>query len=289
MADNQINQIEGMFASKGVTKSDRALHTPGAFAKKYLLYVQEAGTLESIAPHICRRKNLDSYLIFAVLDGKGSITYEGARYGLRKGECVWIDCSREFEHISSEEEPWKLAWVHFNGNCAKEFYGLFRERNHVPVFLPADLALVGQILMQALGAVKENASGLEVHSLLTQLVAACVQPPGGRDRMKEVREYINANFKESGLADLLPERFQISGEELEQMFGESFGIGLLDYIWNRRLNAAKEQLRFTIWPMEKVVRESGIGDADLFYRLFQEHENMGPEEYRRNWAQWMKD
>ena len=281
--------VSGIFASEGVTRSDRVLHTPGNFAKKYLLYVQEAGMLESLTPHICRRKNLDSYLIFEVLDGKGSITYEGREYELHQGECIWIDCRQEFAHISSREMPWRLAWIHFNGNCAGEFYGLFRERHDSPVFLPADASRVQRILEQVLYALKENIPELEVHSLLTQLAAACIQQASEKDMLRDAREYINANFKESGLAQLLEQRFGVSEQELEEMFLESFGIGLRDYILSRRFNAAKEQLRFTILPVAEVIRESGIGNEDLFYRLFQEYENMRPQEYREKWAQWMKD
>lgn len=281
--------MQGIFASEGVTRSDRILHTPGSFAKKHLLYVQEAGTLESLTPHICRRKDLDSYLIFEVLAGKGSITYEGRSYELHQGEYIWIDCRREFTHISSREMPWKLAWIHFNGSCAGEFYSLFRERHDSPVFLPADACKVQQILEQVPDAVKENVSELEVHSLLTQLIAACMHTAGGKDGIRDVRKYLDANLKENGLEELLEQRFGIPGQELEEMFLESFGIGLRDYILSRRFNAAKEQLRFTILPVAEVVRESGIGDEDLFYRLFREHENMSPQEYRQKWAQWMKD
>ena len=64
---------------------------------------------------------------------------------------------------------------------------------------------------------------------------------------------------------------------------------LLFAILNRRFNAAKELLRFTIQPMSEVITESGIGNEDLFYQLFRENENMTPEEYRKNWAQWIKD
>ena len=281
--------IKGIFASEGITKSDRVLHTAGAFAKKYLLYVQEAGILESLMPHICRREHLDSYLIFEVLEGKGTIVYEGITYEIRKGECIWIDCDPAFEHISSEKEPWKLSWIHFNGNCAREFYRLFRERNSSPVFLPADASGIQKLLDQVLYAVKNNASELEVHSLLTQLAAACIRPVDEKGMMKDIREYINANFTESGLVQMLSERFRVSRQEMEDMFSGSFGIGLRDYILSRKFHAAKEQLRFTIQPVEEVIAKSGIGNEDLFYQLFREYEGTSPEEYRRSWAQWIKD
>ena len=30
-------------------------------------------------------------------------------------------------------------------------------------------------------------------------------------------------------------------------------------------------------------------NEDLFYQLFKDNEAMTPEEYRRRWAQWIKD
>lgn len=280
---------EGMFATEGITKSNRVLHTPGIFAKKHLLYVQEAGVLESLAPHICRRENLESYLIFQVLEGKGLVTFDHVKYELHKGECIWIDCRKKYEHRSDDAKPWKLTWIHFDGNCAKEFYDLFRERNGLPVFLPADGSRVRGLIGGVLETVKENMPELETHSLLTQLVAACIKPVDEKGMLKDVREFVNANYKEKDLVHLITERFQISRQELEKLFEESFGIGLRDYILSRRFHAAKEQMRFTIRPIEEVIEESGIRNEDLFYQMFREYENTSPEKYRKNWAQWMKD
>lgn len=179
----------------------------------------------------------------------------------RMGECqyIWIDCRKEFAHESDGQDPWKLSWIHFNGNCAQEFYELFRKRHNAPVFLPADASLT--------------------HRMLQKIP----------DLIREIWEYINTNYKESGWMELLTQRFDIPARELDEMFAESCGIGLRDYMQSRRFHAAKEQLRFTILPVADIIRESGIGNEDLFYQLFREHENMSPQEYRKKWAQWMKD
>lgn len=281
--------MEKMFASEGVTKSDRMLHTPGAFAKKYLLYVQEVGKLQSLVPHICRRENLDSYLIFEVLEGSGSIMIGHRTVELHKGDCVWIDCHNVFEHVSSEAEPWKLVWVHFNGNCAREFYDLFIRKNEITVFKSRESVKVADTIGEILEGVKQNCSELEVHSLLTQLVTGCLLETTEKNRMEDVREFINMNCTERGIYALLPKRFGVEQNELERQFGDSYGINVRDYILNRRFNAAKELLRFTIQPVDEVIDQSGIGNEDLFYQLFKENEGMSPEEYRKNWAQWIKD
>lgn len=281
--------MEKMFTSEGVTKSDRMLHTPGTFAKNHLLYVQEVGKLQSLAPHVCRRENLDSYLIFEVLEGKGSITTEGKTIELQKGDCVWIDCHNAFEHVSSEKDPWKLVWVHFNGNCAAEFYQLFRRKNERPVFKARETVKVSDLIERLLEGLKQNMPEMEHHSLMTQLVTGCLLETTEKNRMEEVRECINANYREAGIYKFLAERFGIEQSVLERQFNESYGISVRDYILNRRFNAAKELLRFTIQPMNEVIEESGIGNEDLFYQMFKENEGMTPEEYRKNWAQWIKD
>ena len=59
------------------TKSERKIHTPSAFARKNLIFAQETGKLKSIKPHSCVRENLDSYLLFIVLEGKGKVETGG--------------------------------------------------------------------------------------------------------------------------------------------------------------------------------------------------------------------
>ena len=54
------------FSSRGVCESRRRLHTPSAFARRSLFYVQEVGTLKSIKSHLCRRDGLDSFLFILV-------------------------------------------------------------------------------------------------------------------------------------------------------------------------------------------------------------------------------
>lgn len=215
--------------------------------------------------------------------------FEGSERELRKNECIWIDCQEGFEHISSENEAWKLAWVHFNGKCAKEFYEMFREKNGDFVFIPPEINSVKILIEQILKNVKENRSELQSHSLLTQLVTECIVCKEVKNISQEIREFINANYKDEGLIEVIENRFKLTIKELEVLFEQNYGIGLREYVINRRLNAAKELLRFTIRPVKEVITESGIRNEELFYKLFKEKEFMNPEDYRRNWAQWIKD
>ena len=54
-----MGDINSLFSTTGITDSDRILHTPGEFARKNLLYVQEVGKLKSLQPHKSQRERID--------------------------------------------------------------------------------------------------------------------------------------------------------------------------------------------------------------------------------------
>ena len=66
--------------SEASVQSDRILYTPSLFARSALLNLQEVGSLKARSPHTSTRSGLTSYLYFLVLDGEGSLTYEGRQY-----------------------------------------------------------------------------------------------------------------------------------------------------------------------------------------------------------------
>lgn len=75
---------------------------------------------------------------------------------------------------------------------------------------------------------------------------------------------------------------------MDRSYEQYYGIHIDEYVDNRRLNAAKELLRFSIKPVAEVAAVSGIGNEAVMQRMFQEKEGMSAEEYRQKWAQWIR-
>ena len=76
--------IQMLFSASGITDSVRMLHTPGDFAKKNLLYVQEVGKLKSLQPHKSIREELDSFLFIGLLSGEGTVSVGETCYNVKK-------------------------------------------------------------------------------------------------------------------------------------------------------------------------------------------------------------
>lgn len=288
-----------LFDKESVTSSDRSLHTPGGFAKQNLLYVQEVGRLKSLSPHRCIREGLDSYLFLIVLSGKGTLVIDGQEIPVSKGDGALIDCSRHYEHISDEADAWELAWVHFNGVSAKGYYDLYRKYNNGAVFNTSKIDNYNDIIGSLLDRQKnknlmsELESGEYLLSLMNHIMsevidADAVDAATERQTNNTIREFLNDNYADK---DVLKDLSDTMGEKLEILntgFEKHIGISIEQYVSNRRLNAAKELLRFTVKPIEEVAEETGIGDAIIFKQLFTVTEGISPEEYRKVWAQWVR-
>lgn len=295
MIENKI-----LFSVEGITESERMLHTPGEFAKKNLLYVQEVGTLKSLQSHKSQREKLDSFLFVGVLDGMGTITTGGEVHRMKKGSCALLNCMERYTHESSEEAPWELMWVHFNGSMAKAYFELFMEHNgQKNIFEPGQIKELRNFISQLMELQKEKdlESELKSGKILLELMNECLfavmrQGREGQEKYKkicnEIRENVNRNYQDENLLRKCAEKFVMGEEELDACFEKNYGITLRDYIVNRRFTAAKELLRFTAKPVKEIIEESGIRNDDLFRRLFKDSEGMSAEEYRMKWSQWVK-
>lgn len=286
-----------MFATEGITESERFLRTPGEFARNHLVFVQEIGRLQSIKSHQCIREKLDSYLIFIVLSGSGMVRINGEECPLVMGDCVFIDCQQHYEHQSSENDPWELMWIHCNGWHMKAFHSFFKQKNNGKECITIESVERLKGYFQELLLIQKNQGILaEFQSsiLIEQIVESLIEEAVRQEENKfyvvynQIREYINENYQKHALMEKMEKIFCLEADEMNQEFQKIFGIDIYDYILNRRFTKAKELLRFTIKPISEIVEISGICNDDLFRKLFKEHERVTADEYRKKWAQWVK-
>ena len=66
------------YKTSEVTNTRRVICTPGQFTRDHFFYIQEAGYLKSLQPHLSKRSGLKSYLFMIVLSGSGTVSYKDA-------------------------------------------------------------------------------------------------------------------------------------------------------------------------------------------------------------------
>lgn len=286
--------LENKHASE-TSQSDRVIATPTKFAQNNYFYVQEVGRLKSLVPHLSKRQNLNSFLFFIVLSGEGCVTYDGQSFLLHQGGCAFIDCSRNYSHISSENAPWELMWVHFNGPRAQEFYQQFLKTAGNAVFHSISLIPYEQALSMLLHINKERSTMAELQSnkYITDIITHCIleakQEGNPTDnsmavKLHQVRTYIDTNYTNKISLEGLAELFFISKFHLSREFKKAYGITIGTYLSSCRMGQAKHLLRFSSKPIEEIAISCGIPDTSYFTKVFRKSEQMTALEYRRKWG-----
>ncbi|SDJ26333.1 AraC-type DNA-binding protein [Lachnospiraceae bacterium G41] len=286
-----------LFSNQGITKSTRFIHTPGDFALNNLLYVQEAGVLKSLRPHTSSREGIESILFITIKDGEGLVRVSGKEYAVKSGDCILLNCMNKYEHESSESKPWELSWVHFYGKTAVNLFDLFlKENKNSNIFTPAETEGYVKMIenLMALCNDKSVMSEIYANETLTEMfteiisdVTTLSSEPCDID-VSMVRTYLNDNYASDKAIEEICEKLGTSKDAVEEAFANSYGISMAEYQKIRRLNVAKEMLRFSIEPENKIALECGINDYNDFIKLFVDAEGMTPEVYRSKWAQWIK-
>lgn len=282
------------YAPSELTDSYRLLSTPSNFAKSTLLYIQEIGKLKSLKSHISQREKLDSFLFIIVLSGSGTFSYEGCNYFLEPGDHVFIDCKKLYSHKSSEDNPWELIWVHFNGVLMDQYYTYFTSITTTVVLHPKNPLEFDSILehLMELTVQKRVDSEILVSHILNGLVTKILTLSDNQSvnnqsttskKMEQIKSYIDKNFQKDFSLDILAQIFFTSKYHMSREFKKAYGDTVINYIINTRITHAKQLLRFTDMQIEDIGRKCGIKDRSYFNKVFRKIEGITASEYRKKW------
>lgn len=281
------------FTTASVVSSDRVLYTPSSFARSALLYLQEIGTLQALRAHTSSRQGLQSCLFFTVSAGEGSLSYDGREYGLKPGDCVFIDCRKPYSHTTGEN-LWTLRWCHFYGPTVSNIYEKYVERGGRPVFCPPEISPFLEVLDGLYGLasgsdfIRDMRINEALNRLCTLVMAESWHPEESPRAVKkrsvlDVKDYLDRNYRSRITLEELSARFFIDKYYLVKVFKEQFGCSINTYLLDLRITRAKQLLRFSDRSLEEIGEECGLGSPQYFSRQFKKVEGISPSRYRSQW------
>lgn len=286
--DNLFEQ----FPDSYYESSQRMIQTPGTLARSAFFYVQETGYLKLKESHRAFRKNLESYLVVLVLSGKGTLMYDGKLYDLQAGSCFFIDCMVPYYHQSSSSEPWELLWMHFHGATSEQYYRFFADVSE-PVLCPHSFPEIKDKLERLLDVNRHSDLPAEIASsrlivdilsiLLLEVTNIKEEHSPARQKMLDIRQYLDEHAVEKFSLDELSEHFYISKYHLSREFKNQFGITPNLYVISKRITMVKKLLRFSDYSLEEIAMKCGFYDTSYMNKQFKKSEGISASEFRRKW------
>ncbi len=280
-----------------LVKSRRIIYQPSSFAMQNLLYLQETGVLTAIKPHTSSRQNLSSFLFFYVVEGEGNLTYKNQVYSMKKGDCAFIDCRNKYSQSSSSKNLWSLKWVHFYGSNMSEIYSKYLERGGEACFSVDSekenpfVALLNLIMETATSSsyIRDMKINEELSELLTLLMEYSWNPERAKKsntkclNVSDVKAFIDKSFTNKISLEAVAVHFNVNKSYLLRLFKENTGLTVNNYILQKRILLAKNELRFSNKTLDVIAEECGLEEANYFIRVFKKIEGMTPGEYRKRW------
>ncbi len=272
--------------------SQRLLLTPSAFARESLYYLQEAGHFWADSTYYTCRENLDSFLVVYTLAGRGRLTTAAGQWELPPGSVFFIDCNQWHDYRTAADS-WELLWVHFHGSGSRGYHNRFAAGAGRPVLeTPApETAELLQTLLQ-LAAAPGRSAELMLSLTLTQLLTVltlCAGAADGPDPVRlsyvdEVTQYIDRHLAERLTLERLAAVFARNRYTLLRDFRQRTGLPPGEYIISRRVNTAKELLKYTDQSVRQIAWQVGVENESHFIRLFSARTGQTPGAYRALWC-----
>jgi len=97
----------------------------------------------------------------------------------------------------------------------------------------------------------------------------------------EAKKYINANFTEPITLEEVSQEVGFSSAYFSTMFKDKTGMSFTDYLFNKRMEEAKRQLRDTNNKVSDICENIGYLDLKHFNKGFKKSTGLKPTEYRK--------
>ncbi len=273
--------------------SIRFINTPSQTARNVYFYVQEVGLFRTRAPYFTERENLDSYLIFYTLSGKGILKYMGQTYTFLPGTVVYINCMEHHYYECLSGQEWEFLWLHFNGSSALGYYQEYIKNGfRVMSDIDGNFMELTMRRILALTQKKDLHSEIIVSSLIVQILTQILIDNSSEnlglgimpDYIRRALQEINHRFTEPISLDELSRACGVSKYYLSHEFRRYIGNTLIEYVILCRVNHAKELLKYSDTDIEGISFQCGFRSASHFIRQFKAHVNMTPLQYRKKWG-----
>lgn len=273
-----------------VVESNRVIYTPSEFARSNLLYIQEVGKSISLKKHTSSRNYLDSFLFFIVINGCGTLKYDGKTHKLDKGNIVFINCNKPYSHTS---DNWTIKWVHFNGNNLGNIYNKFISRGGKAVISTSFINEYDNFLegIYRDSVLNEYTADMNIYDKLTSLLSLLMSetiyssPSNKKHKydIKVIKNYLDNNYLSNISLSELTNKFYINKFYLTRLFKETYSKTINEYIVHKRIDKSKEMLRYTDKTVAQISMDCGFKDPNYFSRKFKDIEGITPKNYKKMW------
>lgn len=238
-----------------------------------------------------------AYLLIYTLEGSCSFSSHNIDATLDHEHLLFWDCSQEFSlHLSRGK--WRFQLFFLSGQDLSSYYSIFRQTHSCCYPIPIGSGVAQRMLrLTKLPFTPTPAEQLQIHRELTGMFTeiALSSLPVSRDArplpsyLMHMKADFEDNYAENHSLEYFEQSLGISRYRLCREFSAAFHISPLQYLQEKKIEAAKSLLLSTDDPIHEVGSAVGIDNTNHFIHLFKKHTGVTPLVYRQNAPQVIRE
>ena len=236
----------------------------------------------------------DALELSLILNGRGSIYYNGKTYQFEQNDLVIKDATVLHSEKADKMHPIEqialsLTGVRIEG---KPHDSLLPEDASPIVKTGSYFSFLRQLFLYMMELYEHRPRGFEIalHDTAKALLSAielllpidknASLPHPDFSVIKDVVDYINANYAKNITLEDLAGRFFFSPYYLARKFKEETGYTINQYIINRRMGEAERMLVFENHSIKDIAKKTGYTNIQYFYATFKKYTGCTPTEFK---------
>ncbi|RCW47395.1 AraC family transcriptional regulator [Paenibacillus prosopidis] len=238
----------------------------------------------------------DHYKIHYIHSGKGIFRTINQTYTLSSGQGFLIYPDQISSYAADEADPWTYSWVAFQGASAEYCAANAILSVEQPVFTCEQDDVIRSCIRQMYEAsqlIHASSRDLRLTAALCSFLAVIMDSVGSNVQFKRfdsgkdvyvsrILAYTETNYSRSLRIEDLANELGLTRKYMSSLFKEAVGISPQQYVFQYRLNKARELLKKASLSIREVAYSVGYHDQLLFSRMFKKTFGMSPSEYRNN-------
>lgn len=238
-----------------------------------------------------------AYLLIYTLEGSCVCSSQDRETVLDHEHLLFLDCSQGFS-LRLSQGKWRFQLFFLSGQDLSSYYNIFQ-----PAFFCCYPIPVGSCVSQRMLQLTKfpftptPAEQLQIHRELTGMFTELVLSALSVSRdfrptpayLLSMKADFDENYAESHSLEYFEQTLGISRYRLCREFSATFHTSPLQYLQEKKIEAAKELLLSTDDPIHEVGSAVGIDNTNHFIHLFKKHTGVTPFVYRQNAPQVIRE
>ncbi len=217
-----------------------------------------------------------------VISGSGYLEIYDNTYRIKGGDMFFIPPDTKMRYYPDPNDPWEYVWLSLKGDTAVAYSQQAGFSPRSPVRPIRHVEKTKAVLRRLLDLVMDGDSGyfgvLSAFFEIMEISTARSAVTG----IRQVKALLDENFATPAFSvEQFCRDVGISHAHLLRLFKEAYGVTLIQYIRQKRIDLACELLRTTDLSVSSVAYSCGFSDENHFMKTFKKLTGIPALRYRK--------